>query len=129
MKLIRRAPLGDRMIEIDQHDDPKFRRNTGERNKTDGGGNREVVAEHEQQPETAHQREGQSAHDQRRGCETSEGQIEEYKDDDQRERHDELQLLGRALQVLELSGPGNRISRWQVDALTHELLGLYDIPP
>ena len=71
-------------------------------------GDRQVVAEQIQQPDAADQREGQGDHDQQRLVEALEAQVQQHEDDQQRERHDHLQLRGGALQELELPRPGDR---------------------
>src|SRR3979490_3452544 len=64
-----------------------------------------MEAEPPHQPNSSDQREWQREHDDHRIGERAEVEIQQQKDDQQRDRHHDLQTRRRALKVFELSAP------------------------
>src|SRR5438132_6731365 len=121
-----RRPGAYRLIDIDQHHNADLRSDAAQRDEAYGGRDRHVVAEQIHQPKSAGQGEGQRRHDQQRIGETAENQIEQDKNNHQRRRHHELQLLGCPLQELELPRPRDRVAGRQFDLLRNGALHLAD---
>ncbi len=101
------------LAQVQQHDDAELGGHAGQRDEAHRPGDRQVVAQQLEQPDAADQREGQGGHDQQGLVEAAEGQVQQHEDDQQRERHDHLQLGGGALQELELARPRDRVARRQ----------------
>ena len=103
--------LLQRVIEIDQHHDAGLGGDAGQRDEAHGDGDRQVEAEPPHEPQPADQREGQRQHDDERFGQPAEVEIEQQEDDQQRDRHDDLQPRLGPLQIFELAAPGQRSSR------------------
>ena len=104
-----RGPLGlqvlQRLVEVDQHDDAGLGGDAGERDEADRHRDRQVEPEPPHQPDAADQREGQRQHHDQRLGDPAEVEVEQQEDDQQRDRHDDLQARLGPLQVLELAAP------------------------
>src|SRR5262249_7825339 len=101
---------GDRVIQIDHHDDSDLGGDASQCDESHCGGDRHVVAEEVHQPEAADERKGQRRHDEPGIAEAAKGEIQQYKDDPQRGRHDDFEPLNGPCEILELTGPGDRVT-------------------
>lgn len=115
-------PLLPRLLEVDQHDHAELGRHTGQCNEAHHAGHRQVVPEQPEKPHPAHQRERQRGHDQQRLVEAAEDQVKQHEDDQQRDRHHQLELGRGPLQELELPRPRHRVPGGQRHLLGHRAL-------
>src|SRR5690606_15895667 len=107
------------MLEVKQHDDTEFRRHACQGDKTDTGGNRQVVIEQVQEPDTAGDRHRQGRHDQQRLVNFPEREVKEYEDDQQCCRdHCHESCIG-ALEKLELACERHADAGRQHDVVTY----------
>ncbi len=104
-------------FEVDQHDHPELGRHARQRDEPDAGGDRLVVAQQVEQPDSAGQRERQRGHDQCGFIPAPERRVEQGEDDEQCGWHDDLQSLRGAFEELELTGIGHADSGRQLDLL------------
>ena len=110
------------MVYVDEHHDPDLGRHARQRDESHGRGDRHVVAEHVHQPESADESEWQSRHDEQGLRDAPEREIEQDEDDRERPRHHNLQPRSRALEELELPGPGDRGAGRKLHLLRHRAL-------
>ena len=119
--------LFPRLVEIEQHDDSRFRIQTGQRDETHPHGDAHVVIEQVKKPKRAHQRE-------RNGQQNDGGsdhrfcvQINQRKNDEQRERYDKFKPLLDVFDVFKLPRPLDVIAGRKFDTLGDAGIGGADV--
>ena len=87
------------MIEVEQHDHPRFGIESGQRNDANPHGGAQIVAQNVEQPERAHERERDRHQDD--GCFDCRARVEinQHKNKQQCERGDEQESLESALLI------------------------------
>ncbi len=89
------TPIG--LVEIHQHEHANLDRDPGKRNKTHPDSNRNIIVQPVQKPDTAYQRQWQSAKNDQHLGKTPEIQIQQQDNDTQGHRNNRCQLLFGAL--------------------------------
>ena len=122
-----RLSLFERIVEIDQHHHAGLGGDAGERDEANSDGNRKVEAEPPHQPEAADQGEGHREHDDERLRHAAEIEVEQQEDDQDGHRHHDLEPRLGALEIFELTAPGDVVARRELNLARHRLTRLGNV--
>src|SRR6266568_1248201 len=117
------------VIEVDEHHDAGFSGHAGERDKSHGDRDRQVVVEQPHDPHPADQGERQRQHHDRHLGYGTEGEIQQQRDNPERERDDHLQPRLHPLNRLVLTAPTQPVAGGELHLALHDGLSVAHIAP
>src|SRR5216117_1485328 len=118
-----------RVIEVDEHHDAGFRSHASESDKSHRDRDRQVVVEQPRDPHAAHERERQRQHHDRRLGYGTEGEIQEQRDDPEREGDDDPEPRLHPLNRLVLTAPAQPVAGGELHLARHDALSVTHVAP
>ena len=130
--MIAQAPV-QRLVQINDHDEPCLDRNAVQGDESDPDGHREIVPEEKDQVHAADEGERNGEHDGTRFRKVFRRQVEHDENDQKDRRHEDLQTLRGSEMVLPLAAPLESVSLRELKPLVQRLSRVMDksshIPP